>query len=952
MSGEDLTRWNRAGLERFRYVDGNAPLWLERLRRELRQAFDAEQGSEPASHIHLGALGPVDFPDEVVGDHDTEAQRSEKRIRRMNRLLKNYHGERGDWGWEIARSFARACHVLTEHMDAYANEGFLGTATQWDNVRQMVEMLGYSPAPPASASTRLALVAKTGVVEKVAAGLQAKYAPPEGGDAIVFETLEDLHVDVALNEVRLKDWNVNQQLLDSDPFFELDGAELSSGQRGVLVGRPNGVEDAVDCEIGEVGDTYLTLADCPPVASDWKKGETILLAGPKLHRRLRLNGTGAIAFDKPHGLGAGSAIAWQYRDENNKWVWVFGRVKEADQTSVLLDGGQQPAANTDVYPVVRIGRNTESRLLFPVAAKDLPISKSNSGKLIRPATKKYVLDATGKKVDSGTTTAYEVTDDSNEIFLVNGFDRKIGAVVSPQEGYLLDGDSAGLASGQWVIAMTGKGRQALRIDTLTSGENDSTVLTLKDASGNEFKGRIISISGVFKYTLQPRDAAINAESVPCDGESEMTLQLNQPDDNALSAYLTPGRRIIVEQKSGDECSNAVEATVQKYEAGKLTFSPSLNADAGFTFHNTVIRGNVVSAGHGAQQDEKVLGSGDATLSGQRFVLSAQGVSFVADSTMSAGVAAAVDVIVAGRIWKQVSGLSDSGPEDDHYAVRMTEDGYIAVLFGDGSYGRRLPTGNNNVRIRYRQGTGSKGNVAARSLCKLAKPHRFVDGVSQPLPALLGNDMEDMASLRDQAAAGLLTLGRAVSISDFAELAAGHSSIWQARSYVGAQGFDRRNSVHVTMVPAYGTKLGGLKSEIQDFLQAHAIPGTRVVVHDFVPQYLCLNVRVFVKSAAFAPGLVMDRVRADLIQAFALKRRKLGQSIYLSEVYEIVEAVQGVEYSRCILGQWVQEDDEKNRHIAWQQEAARSQEISATDDEVIFIDESKSRLLCSYEEFEL
>src|SRR5690606_39760429 len=28
----DLTRWNRAGLSRFRYLDGNAAVWLEELR--------------------------------------------------------------------------------------------------------------------------------------------------------------------------------------------------------------------------------------------------------------------------------------------------------------------------------------------------------------------------------------------------------------------------------------------------------------------------------------------------------------------------------------------------------------------------------------------------------------------------------------------------------------------------------------------------------------------------------------------------------------------------------------------------------------------------------------------------------------------------------------------------------------------------------------------------------
>ena len=106
----DLTRWNRAGLTRFRYIDGNAATYLEELRSRLADAFgqwDALRGGVP--------------PDES----DSE---------RIGRLLEQYEDDRRDLAWEIARSFARAAHVLAEHLDAYANEGYLGTAGQWENV--------------------------------------------------------------------------------------------------------------------------------------------------------------------------------------------------------------------------------------------------------------------------------------------------------------------------------------------------------------------------------------------------------------------------------------------------------------------------------------------------------------------------------------------------------------------------------------------------------------------------------------------------------------------------------------------------------------------------------------------------------------------------------------------------------------------------------------------------
>ncbi|MEO1001452.1 MAG: hypothetical protein AAFW69_12765, partial [Pseudomonadota bacterium] len=42
---QDLTRWNRAGLTRFDYVDGDAAVWLEELRLALQGLY--ARGGEP-----------------------------------------------------------------------------------------------------------------------------------------------------------------------------------------------------------------------------------------------------------------------------------------------------------------------------------------------------------------------------------------------------------------------------------------------------------------------------------------------------------------------------------------------------------------------------------------------------------------------------------------------------------------------------------------------------------------------------------------------------------------------------------------------------------------------------------------------------------------------------------------------------------------------------------------
>jgi predicted phage baseplate assembly protein len=288
------------------------------------------------------------------------------------------------------------------------------------------------------------------------------------------------------------------------------------------------------------------------------------------------------------------------------------------------------------------------------------------------------------------------------------------------------------------------------------------------------------------------------------------------------------------------------------------------------------------------------------LSNQSFTLEVEGVAFTADATKSSGVAAALDVSVDGQIWKQVSTLKDSAPGDRHYAIRMTEEGYVKILFGDGQYGRRLPSGNNNIRVRYRVGSGLSGIVPAGSLEKPVDPHPLIEAVLQPIPATGGGDMEDAASLRKNAPSTLLALERAVSLSDFSHLAAAQSSVWQARAYSQILHAGRTESVVVVIVPAGGVQSLEIRKAIRSFLQSHALPGVRVTVDPFVEERFSLSITVRIRTDEFVAEEVEKVVASALSDHFTLQNRKLGEHLYLSEVYKIVEGIQGVENSICVL----------------------------------------------------
>ena len=79
----------------------------------------------------------------------------------------------------------------------------------------------------------------------------------------------------------------------------------------------------------------------------------------------------------------------------------------------------------------------------------------------------------------------------------------------------------------------------------------------------------------------------------------------------------------------------------------------------------------------------------------------------------------VTVSVNGRAWKRVASLRDAGPNDAVFVLNL-QDG--SIQFGDGEHGSR-PSGGATIRVSYRDGAGSSGNIAKR-IEKEDQAHHF------------------------------------------------------------------------------------------------------------------------------------------------------------------------------------------------------------------------------------
>ena len=299
----DLTRWNRAGLRRFAYVDGDAAVWLEELRIALmglaaRSADETERLPEtwrnrfmdpeqwPAPSAQAAFAERLVWKD-LYTDFPTRAETGGER---SQRLLAQYAEQRGDYAWEIMRAFARAAHVLLAHQNAYANEGYLRTATQWDNLRRLAAMVNHQPAPPSSATTTVGLIVDPAQEPaEIPRGLAMKYTPPEGGAPIVFETLKPLRTHPDLNAARAQFWDRDPSALKlaSDIWLAEEEAVLAPGGLAVLarISGKGAVSSATIAEADHDPDAGLATLRLDGVKTAWTRSDAVLHIEPKDARR-------------------------------------------------------------------------------------------------------------------------------------------------------------------------------------------------------------------------------------------------------------------------------------------------------------------------------------------------------------------------------------------------------------------------------------------------------------------------------------------------------------------------------------------------------------------------------------------------------------------------------------------------------------------------------------------
>ncbi len=848
----------------------------------------------------------------------------------------------------IALLDAWACvaDVLSFYQERIANEGYLRTATERLSVLELARAIGYELNPGVAASTYLAFILEDALGSPGAAtietGTKVQSLPGPGELPQTFETIETIDARAEWNVLRPRGTELNTPRLGSTEVYLKGGAlSLKPGDGLLFVGD----ERLQDPETERWDFRRVKAVAADPAAGltkvtwdeglGWRRtGRTIQPAQQNLK---------VYAFRQRAALFGHNAPDW--------------RAMPADLKKGYLPNQRDPLSTDIQWPgfeVVNRGLQgeyfdhanfTAPKLTRIDAEVDFAWGANSPHPAIAPDTFSVRWTGWVQPRSSGLYTFYTLSDDGvrlwvNNQLLINNWTNHAptenSGTISLTAGVLyplkmeyyenggaatiklswsgpnqakevipssrmpipvpisihLDAVYPQIVPGSWLVLSIPEYQELYQVSEAVEDSQANFTLTAKSTR--------LSLSGenLSLYDEKRRETVVFAQSElleiaetpivsPVSGD-RFTLDrkvegLEKEHMLILSGQTVPEGQLVSEvlQIASTEADGALT---------KLLFASSLVHS--YQRNTVTLNANVALATHGETKQE-VLGSGDGSKRLQHLPLKNTPLTYVSAPTPSGG-ASTLEVRVNDILWDEQPTLFGHAARDPVYITQIDDDGKVTVQFGDGVSGVRLPTGTENVKARYRIGTGLAGMVKAGLLSLLMTRPLGVKGVTNPLAATGAADPQALEQARQNAPLTVLTLDRIVSLQDFEDFGRAFSGIGKAQATWLWAGETRL--VHLTVAAADGSgvdKTSSLYKNLKDGIDAARDPIQSVRIDSHLALLFKLEARILVDQR-FLRELVIAAVSEALTKAFSFAARNFGQAVTQSEVLAVIQAVEGVE----------------------------------------------------------
>lgn len=814
-----------------------------------------------------------------------------------------------DFGIALCDASAVVLDVLSFYQERIVNENFLRTAQERRSILELARLIGYELAPGVAAATHLAFTLQetpgmAGGVEPVtiAIGTRVQSVPGPDEQAQSFETVESVDART--------EWN----------------AIPAQTQLAWLPQR---------------GDTALYLAG---VATGLQVGDAILIVGQE-----RLADTGSEHWD----IRIVSAVEADTTNDRTRVAWLDGLghvmpiIDPAAEAPKVYAFRQRAALFGYNAPDPRLlASGTGSRLnelaeeiggifkwkgytidevnidldaAYPKIVADSWIALvSNEAGVGSPSLPGYVELYRADSVASISRTAFglsgkitRIKPDTTEHLdatrytipqtLVLAQSELLQTVAKPLL-YPLYGSELALGNIQTdlapdrTLAVSGKRQRIVLAENAKNLElvpDSGAKVALQPGDSLRLEAAPEKVQSGASYVLTP------AQFGAALGDTAITLRLRLRDRNELVGTLQVKAdriRLLAAAKEDETLSEIVQigeadsAVVHGRDQSTLLLQAALRNV--YERASVRINANVARATHGETVSETV-GSGNAATPNQVFSLRQYPLTHVSATTPS-GRASTLELRVNDLLWREVPTLYGQKPGDKVYALAIDENAHASIVFGDGVEGARLPSGQDNLRARYRKGLGLVGNVAADKLSNLLSRPQGVSGVRNPAPASGGQDAESGDAARENAPLTVLTLDRAVSVQDYQDFARSFAGVAKAHATWIAAGPGR--GVFVTVAGEAGAVLEESSDTLRNLLDALRAYGDVLLplrLKSYRPAVFKLRATIkVVAEAEFS--LVQTQAEAALRQAFGFSARQFGQLVSVDAVMAVLHGVAGIE----------------------------------------------------------
>ena len=792
--------------------------------------------------------------------------------------------------------------ILTFYQERLANESYLRTATELRSLTELARLINYQPAPGISAETYLAFTIKaaTGLPSNpnapainIPAGTQVQSVPAQDKASQYFETSADIRAKA--------DWNA-LPVVTAVPW-------TPPGAGGMYLGGTS---------------THLSPGDFLLILGIER--ETAASSSP--NEQWDLVVLNLVIVDKQSNL---TWAAWDIRlthaGSAAPTSWTTAKVFALRQKTALF-GSNAPDAN--LFVDARNHKRTSLPGLIDITTNpwtwkfSWPINSNQLG-----------LDSTYTKIVAGSWLAI-VTAGKADIYKATAV-----ATVS-RAGYGISGRVSEVTADHLVAV---NNVSQLQHTTVVAQSEELSIA--RQPLDSALYGSILDIDAFRPDLIGAQAVAISGKAQKLSVNTSATILSFTPDDGTPATKLKPGDiitlidpRPLPLQTSGEIPEWIGSTAARKLRAldangrtgtvnaplSSFSLAPSSKSDPDiqeFAFVSSILAVNTpfphtriflkdqiansydrsmtsVNANVGiataGRSVSEIMGNGSAATPNQSFVLRQPPLTYVQSLTPT-GRLSTLQVRANQVAWKEVPTLYRQKPSATVFSMLIQADGSTKIQFGDGGgatgEGATLPTGQNNVMATYRVGSGVATNVDAGTITTLIDRPLGVSGVINPEPATGGQDPQSITDVRANAPQSVLTLGRAVSITDYQNFAATFAGISKAYAIWIPSGPSR--GVFLTVAGAGGTALppgnptlGNLVAALHNYGNPH-IPLT---VATFLETLFRFSASV-AYNADYDSKAVHSAIVLSLRAQYSFSSRGFGQGVSADEVAAFIQAIPGV-----------------------------------------------------------